>query len=457
MDLEQMLAATADEQFDLFAETVNRQLVKVLRTIGFDRRYVRAQGSYLFDAEGIRFLDCLSGYGVFNAGRNHPRIKAALKEAIDRDLPSMVQMDAPLLAGRLAKKLLSLVAVDHIDTVFFTNSGTESVEAALKFARGGTRRRRVVHCVDAFHGLTHGALSANGIPEFRQNFEPLLSDFEAVPFGDLECLESALRRKDVAAFIVEPIQGKGVYTAPSDYFDAAVRLCRKYGTLVIADEVQCGMGRTGRWFACQYWNESPDMVCVAKALSGGFIPAGAVCYPRKIYNRVYNSMERCVVHSNTFGRNTLAMVAGLATIEVIEQENLLDRAAEIGRQLLDGLQERTRNYEMVKEIRGQGCMIGIEFGRPNSFKLKAGWDFLHKITKGLFGQLIVVPLMTQHHILSQVSGQNDIIKLLPPLTLTHDDVQWILNALEPTIRECHRFPGSAWDVGKKLAKQALAA
>jgi ornithine--oxo-acid transaminase len=399
----------------------------------------------------------LSGYGVFNMGRSHPKIRAALHEALDLDLPGMVQMDAPLLAGRLAEKLLRVVGVPAIERVFFTNSGTEAVEAALKFARCATGRPRVLFLEDAFHGLTQGSLSANGNDSFRQGFEPLLPGFEQVPLGDLEALRAKLRSKDVAAFIVEPIQGKGVYTAPPGYFDDAIQLCREHGTLVIADEVQTGLGRTGKWFAFQHWKEQPDMVTVAKALSGGFIPVGAVCYPDRVYHKVFNHMERCVVHSNTFGRNPLAMVAGMAALEVIEEEGLMANAARRGDQILAGLRELAGRYEMIREVRGQGCIIGIEFGRPKSFLLRTGWDLVQTVNKGLFGQLIVVPLYARHHILSQVAGQNTIIKLLPTLTLTDEDVAWLMGALEDVIAECHKFPGSAWDVGKDLAKRAMAA
>jgi len=457
MDLNALLTATPEEQFDLFAKRVNLQLVKVLRTIGFDRQYVRGQGAYLWDSEGHKYLDCLSGYGVFNMGRSHPRIKEALKDAIDRDLPGMVQMDAPLLAGRLAERLLKIVDVPHIDRVFFTNSGTEAVEGALKFAKCATGRPRVLYCDSAFHGLTLGAVSCNGSKDFREGFEPLMADFKSIPFNNLEMLEAELSRKDVAAFIIEPIQGKGVYTAPLSYFDEAIRLCRKFGTLVIDDEVQTGMGRTGKWFACQHWNERPDIITVAKALSGGFVPAGAICYPDAVYRKVYSTMDRCVVHSSTFGRNPLAMVAGLSAIEVIEEEKLIENAARQGQKLLDGLRRMSTNFEMVREVRGQGCMVGIEFDRPKSFMLRTGWDLVQTVNKGLFGQLIVVPMLTKHRVLSQVAGKNTIIKLLPPLVLSDDDVAWVLRAMEDVIAECHKFPGSAWDVGKDLAKRAMAA
>lgn len=446
-----------EAQFGLYSETVNPQLTKVLRTIGFDRQYVRAQGAYLFDAKGDRYLDCLAGYGVFNVGRNHPRVKDALKAAIDADLPNMVQMDAPSLAGQLARKLLGLINVQQIDTVFFTNSGTEAVEGALKFARCKTKRPRVIHCDHAFHGLTNGSLSCNGNAEFRNGFEPLLPGFHSVPFGDLVALEESLKLRDVAAFIVEPIQGKGVYTQPSTYFDEAIKLCHKYGTLVIVDEIQTGFGRTGKWFAYQAWEQQPDIVCVAKGLSGGMIPVGAICYPRSVYNAVYSSMERCVVHSNTFGRNTLAMVAGLTSLQILEDEKLIENSRIQGAKILESFRALAKEFEMIREVRGDGLMIGIEFGRPKSFGLRTGWDLINRVNKSLFGQLIVVPLMRDHKILTQVAGHNTIVKLLPSLTLNDSDVEWLLRAFREVCENCHTFPGSAWDVGKDLAKRALRA
>lgn len=455
MDLPTILKEYAARQHDLFAATVNPQLVRVLRTIGFDKRYVRAAGAYLFDAEGQRYLDFLAGYGVFNMGRNHPRIKAALAEALNLDLPNMVQMDAPLLAGALAERLLARLPA-AIDRIFWTNSGTEANEAAIKFAKGATRRPRIAHCAHAFHGLTNGSLSANGNTEFRDGFEPLLPSV-AIPLGDLAALEAALKNKDVAALILEPIQGKGVHLPPRDFFAAAQALCRRYGTLLILDEVQTGLGRTGRWFAFEHWGLAPDIVTVAKALSGGFIPVGACCYTKAIYDKVYSSMERCVVHSNTFGRNTLAMVAGLAALEVIEEDGLLANAAARGEELLGGLRALQEKYELIREVRGIGCMIGIEFGRPRSFKLRAAWDLLHAVNKSLFGQLVVVPLMRDHRILTQVAGHNAIVKLLPPLCITTDDVRYFLSAFDQVCAACHEFPGAAWDVGKDLAKRALTA
>jgi acetylornithine/succinyldiaminopimelate/putrescine aminotransferase len=387
------------------------------------------------------------------------------------DTANMVQMDAPLLAGVLAKKLLEVVnrgiaqsgrtlkgAAPALDTVFFTNSGTEANEGAIKFARCATKRQRILYLDHAFHGLTTGSLALNGSDEFKKGFGDLLPGCVSIPAYDLKALEYELSKKDVAAFIFEPVQGKGIYFPQPEFFVQAQELCRKFGTLMIADEVQSGLGRTGRWFAFEHFGLAPDIVTIAKSLSGGFIPVGAICYHKDIYDKVYSKMERCVVHSNTFGRNTLAMTAGITALKILEEENLIENAAARGQEIVDGVNAMRERYEMLQEARGKGCMIAIEFQRPRSMSLKLGWDLVHKVNAGLFGQMVVVPLLTKHRILTQVTGHNcDIVRLLPPLCITEKDVKYFLASLDDVLADCHRFPGGAWDVGKQLAKQALSA
>ncbi len=454
---------------ELFSKYVNPQLARVLKTIGFSRNYVRAKGPYLYDNEGNEYLDFLAGYGVFNIGRNHETVKNELKKAIDADWPSMVQMDTPLLAGLLAENLLSVVngqnvesnkigstVINDLDTVFLTNSGTESIEGAIKFAKKATGRSKILSWDHSFHGLTTGSLSLNGNKEFRNGFGNLLPGCETIPFNDLDILEKELKKGDVAAFIIEPVQGKGVYIADPAFYVGAERLCKQYGTLLICDEVQTGFGRTGKWFAHHHWGIKPDIVTVAKALSGGFIPVGAIVYRREIYKKVFCSMDNCVVHSNTFGRNVLAMTAGLASIAVIEKEHIVENSAAMGSKLINGLRSMIDKYEMLSEVRGLGLMVGIEFAAPSSFSLKAGWKIVHAVNKGLFGQMVVVPLMCDHRILTQVAGHNvDIVKLLPPLIIDESHVNRFLTAFEQVMHECHKFPGSAWTIGKKLATEAL--
>ncbi len=457
VSITELLRDRGNDKFALHERHLNPQMVRVLRTIGYDRLYTRAEGPYLYDEADNRYLDLLSGFGVFALGRNHPTVKAALREVLELDLPDLVQMDVSLLAGILAEKLVQRTPAP-LTRLFFCNSGAEAVEAAIKFARYTTGRSRILYCEHAFHGLTMGALSLNGEEIFRQGFGPLLPDCEAIPFNDLEALERALRTRETAAFIVEPIQGKGVNLPDDDYLAEAARLCRKHGALFVADEIQTGLGRTGRLWAVEHWNVEPDMLLMAKALSGGFVPVGAVAMTAKIMDRVFNRMDRAVVHGSTFSKNNMAMAAGIATLEVLESENLIANAARQGDALLAELNRLAQRYEFFHQARGRGLMIALEFGKPDSFKLKTAWNLLETANKGLFSQMITIPLFKKHRILSQVAGHGmNVVKFLPPLVIGDDDRHWIVEAMDDVLADCHQVPGAIWDLGKTLAGHALKA
>lgn len=444
-----------ERKFDLHEQFLNNQMVRVLKTIGYDRNYKRALGQYLYDENNDQYLDLLSGFGVFAIGRNHPTVIAALHETLTLELPNLVQMDVSLLSGLLAEKILKTTP-PNLSKLFFCNSGTESVEAAMKFSRYVTQREKIIFCAHGYHGLTLGALSLNGEKIFREGFGPLLPGCEAVPFNDLEALERALSRRDVAAFIVEPIQGKGVNVPDDDYLPEAAKLCRKYGTLLVADEVQTGLGRTGKFWAVEHWQIEPDMICMAKALSGGFIPVGAVAMTTKIMDTVFNRMDRAVVHGSTFSKNNMAMAAGLATLQVIEDEHLVENSRRIGEEIIRAVNQSVPKYEFLKEARGKGMMIAIEFHAPKSLSLKAAWSMLEAANKGLFCQMVTIPLFKEHRILTQVAGHGmNVIKLLPPLNLTDGDRDWIINSLDKTIADTHQVPGSIWELGKNLASHAM--
>jgi ornithine--oxo-acid transaminase len=445
--------------YDLHEAHVNPVFVKMLKTIGFDKGYVRGEGCYLWDAQGNKYLDLLTGWGVFALGRNHPKVKAIIQQLMNENMPNLVRMECSLLSGLVAEKL-TLHAGGELSRVFFCNSGTETIEAAIKFARCATGRRDIVYCDHAFHGLTLGSLSLNGADFFRERFGDLLPGTSSVPFNDLVALEKALSSKSVAAFIVEPVQGKSCEVVADGYLAEVRRLCTKYGTVFICDEVQCGLGRTGKWFAFQHWNNAePDILCVAKALSGGYVPVGAVLTSPKIMDSVFNSMERCVVHSNTFGQNDMAMAAALASLYVIEEDKLVENAATMGEYAMTRLREIGKDCPFVSAIRGKGVMFGIDFERPkDSFKLKMAWDMLHKMNFGVFGQMVIIPLLQKHHILTQVAGYHtEVIKFLPPMTITKDDVHWFLRAMQETLMDTTRFPGAAWETVFGLAKRAIKA
>ncbi|MGF1570333.1 MAG: aspartate aminotransferase family protein [Nodosilinea sp.] len=455
MNILALIEQRQPDNFSLHGQYLNPQMVNVLKTIGFDRHYVKASGAYLFDDRGDRYLDLLSGFGVFALGRNHPTVVKALQDVLAAELPNLVQLDVSVLSGLLAERLQRLTPTG-LDRIFFANSGTESVEAAIKFSRRATGRAKIVYCQGGYHGLTLGSLSATGDPHFREGFGPFLPDFIEVPFGDLPALEQALARQDVAAFITEPIQGHGVWIPEPDYLPGALALCRRYGSLFIADEVQTGLGRTGKWWAVEHFGVEPDLLCMAKALSGGFVPVGAVACRAWIFEKVFNRMDRAVVHGSTFGKNNLAMAAGLATLEVLETEGWIDHAARMGRQLVNDLQPLVAQYEYLKAVRGLGMMMALEFGEPKSLNLKLSWKMLEAANRGLFSQIITVPLFTRHRILSQVAGYGmNVVKFLPPLILSDADRHWVVEAISDVVADAHRIPGAAWDFGKTLATQAL--
>jgi ornithine--oxo-acid transaminase len=439
IDLRALLDGRGDD-LDRWARTINPQFVRVLRTIDFDRTWERAEGAYLWDSDGHRYLDMLGGFGMYNVGRNNPRIRGALIEALELDTPGSVQMGATALPGLLAEALLDRTP-PRLERVQFTSSGTEAIEAALKLGRAATKRSRVISLDHGFHGLTLGSLSANGNPEFTARFGPLLPGFEQVPFGDLDALEQQLRREDVAVFLVEPVQGKGVNLPPDGYLEGAQALCRRYGTLFCVDEIQTGFGRTGKLFAFEHWGLEPDLVPVAKSLSGGYVPVGALLMSRAVHEAVYDSMQNAVAHGSTFAPNELAMAAGLATLQELEDERLVERAARLGEKLLELTRPLVDEFDVVREVRGLGLIWAIEFGEPESRKLS--WKVIEKMQPGLFAQLVVGPLFSQHRILSQVAGHKiAVLKALPPLVVSDEDIEYFAESLTSATKRAQRTPSA---------------
>jgi acetylornithine/succinyldiaminopimelate/putrescine aminotransferase len=428
--------ARAPDTLGLASRHLDPSLVDVLSILGFDQEYVSARGSYLYDSAGRAFLDLHTGEGFASLGHNHPDVRDALEATLAAGLLDGVQIHYSPLAGMLAEAL-SRRLPEGLDAVFFASAGAEAVDSAMKFARAATARPRLISCESSFHGVTLGPLSLVGDEFFKEGFGPLLPGCSSVPFGDLARLEAELRAKDVAAFIVEPIQGREVTLPPEGYLRGAQELCRRYGTMFVVDEIQTGLGRTGTWFALEQWELEPDFVLVGKALSGGYMPVAAMVTTRRIYQRAVGTLERCYVHQSTFGRNRLSMAAGLATMRVIERDRLVEHAAHVGALLRDGLAELQRRYEMIKEVRARGLMIGIELGAPASPVARLNWRLIHLASEGLFPQLIVIPLHRDHGVITMAAGKNDVIKLLPPLTLSESEAQSFLEALDAVLAECH--------------------
>jgi ornithine--oxo-acid transaminase len=451
-DVRQILSERAGEAMALNDRHLNPQLGRIVRTLGFDRTWVRGEGAHLIDDGGERYLDLLNGYGVFAVGRNHPDVIAALRDVMDAQTANLPQLGVTVLTGVLGEQLLAR-APASLDAMVPANSGTEAVEAAIKLSRAATGRPRILHAEHAFHGLTLGSLSLNGNAEFRDGFGPLLADCDPVPFGDLDALERALAARDVAAFIVEPVQGKGVNVAPDGYLQGAQERCRAAGTLFVCDEVQTGLGRTGRFLALEHWGLQPDMVCVAKALSGGFVPVGAVLASRAVMDAVFDGMERGVRHGSTFGGNDLAAAAGLATLAVIEREGLVERSERLGALLLELTRPLIDRYEVVREVRGLGLMWAIELGAPRGALSRSMFGAVERAQPGLFAQLITVPLFHEHRILCQVAGHGvNVVKALPALVVSEDEIRRFAAALEEVVAGAERMPSAMARFGWRMAR-----
>ncbi len=454
-DLKNLLDSRFGENYELHEKYVNRTLATVLKTIGFDKCYKSAKGAYLYDAENNAYLDFISGYGVYGMGRNHPVIAKAIKDAIDLDLSNMVQLDCAQLSGLLAERIVNLHN-NHLSACFFCNSGTEANEGAIKFARAHTKRSKIISMDGGYHGLTYGSMSVTQTAHFQEGFGPFLPDTDSIKFNDIDDLENKLKAGDVAAFIAEPVIGHGVNIPSDDFFPKAQELCRKYGTLFIMDEVQTGFGRTGKMFAYQHWNLEPDIVTMAKALSGGYVPCGCFITTREIHQSVYSPLDNCVKHSTTFGRNNLAMVSGLATIHVLENEGMVENCAKMGKLLKEKLTALQQKHSYIKEVRGLGLMIAIEFQEPKGILQKATWKMLKAANNSLFTQMIVTSLMDNYKIITQVTSHEvHAVKLLPPFIITEAEVDKFVKAFDETLSEAANPTSSLMKFGKRLIAASI--
>jgi ornithine--oxo-acid transaminase len=446
--------ARADETLSLAARHLDPSLVDVLRILGFDREYRSARGSYLYDDTGRAYLDLHTGEGFASLGHGHPDARAVLEAVLAADLVDGVQLHYSVLAGMLAEELSARLPAG-LEAMSFASTGAEAVDSALKFARAATGRPRLLSCESSFHGVTLGPLSIVGDEFFKEGFGPLLPGCARVPFGDLARLESELSRRDVAAFIVEPIQGRLVTLPPPGYLEAAQALCARYGTLLVVDEIQTGLGRTGAWFALDRWGLEPDFVLVGKALSGGYMPVAAMVTRREIFQRAVGTLERSYVHQSTFGRNRLSMAAGLATLRIIERDGLVERSARMGVLLRDGIASLARGHELIGEVRGAGLMIGIELRAPRSRRGQLAVRLMRMASEGLFPQLVVIPLHRDHGVITMAAGKNDVIKLLPPLTLSEEEAHAFLDALDAVLSDCESGAGRNWAVVREIATATL--
>lgn len=452
-----------DEIMDLYAKYINPVLVAVNQSGNYDRLYIQAQGMNIRDYEDKEYLDFVGGYGSVNVGHNHPRILNTIQNYIAAKPPGILQVTPGYFASLLGEKLCGVLPGD-INRVFFCNSGTEAVEGALKLARIYTGRSKYISTKNSFHGKSFGSLSVTGREKYQKFFRPLLSEVLFTDYNSTDELEEMLQSKEIAAMIVEPVQGEGgVIAAKPGYLKECLKLCHKYGTLLIVDEVQTGFGRTGKMFAVEHDGVVPDIIACAKSLGGGIIPIGAYGTKEEIWRQAYGNQSKYLLHTSTFGGNGLCSAVALEAIDIITEEKLSENAAEIGEYLINGLRDISNDYNFIKEVRGKGLLIGIEFDYSVSEGISALADLIKSMVpaniKRIFSALsndiaesmrnfvddnieniekylsenfasqFSAEMLNDYGIISIVTLNNpNVIRIEPPLIITKTEADIFLNA-----------------------------
>lgn len=420
-------------------EHLNPVLAQMMVLLNYDRRFVRAEDTYVWDENGEKYLDFLGAFGALSFGHNHPKVI----EAVDRvkELPNYLQVNLNAVGAALAHNLAEILPGD-LEHSFFCNSGAEAVEGALKLARIASGKQKIIAAKGSFHGKSMGALSLTGKESYQKPFAPLVLGIVHVPYGDAGALEKELAAGDTAAVILEPIQGEGgVIVPPEGYLPEVRRLCDKYNAYLILDEIQTGLGRTGYNFACEHEGVVPDIMCLAKALSGGIIPIGAFCTTKTIWNKAYGTMDRYLLHTSTFGGNTRAVAAGLAAVELLVEEDLAYQAREKGQYLLNRLRPMVDKYPLLKEVRGRGLMIGLEF-HPHEGGIvnKLSGGAVNKLAQEYTGALVQGEMLNKHRVITGFTLNNpNVIRLEPPLTVTYEDLDHVASALEDILSQYKSF------------------
>lgn len=452
--VDEALSLTRAEVRKYYAAHVNPGLATLLSMLDFDKRFVRASGTRVWDAEGNEYLDFLGGFGALNLGHNHPRLIAALEKVAE--VPNLLQAGLGAMAAALARNL-ALITPGRLTRSFFCNSGAEAVEGAIKLARASTGRTKLISCENSFHGKSFGALSLTAREKYQKPFVPLLPDCVTVPYGDLLRLKDELKDGRAAAFIVEPVQGEGgIIVPPKGYLGGARKLCDEYGAKLIVDEVQTGFGRTGWMFACEEEGVTPDILCVAKSLGGGVMPIGAFITDEKTWDSAYGGIERCQIHTSTFGGNTRAAAVAIEAIRILKEEGLAEQAREKGQYLISKLNSIASRYKIIREVRGKGLLVGIEFDKATkglAEKLTGG--VINRLSQEFTASLVAVELLNEHRIITAYTLNNpNVIRLEPPLTVSYEELDRVITALE-RILEKHRGFASLAFSGVKTAARAI--
>jgi len=448
LDIDEALKLNRKQVRELYKNHVNPSWAKLQSLLDMDINYVKAEGTRVWDEHGNEYLDFVGGFGSLNIGHNHPSVLDAL-EKVEKS-PVMLQTALGKFSSVLAHNL-SQLAPGELNNCWFCSSGTEAVEGALKLARIYTGRSSFIYCYDGFHGKTMGALSVTGRKKYQEPFQPLIPGCVPVPFGDAEALEKALQETDAAAFIVEPVQGEGgIITPPEGYFKKVRELCTRYKTLLIFDEIQTGLGRTGTFFACEHEEIVPDVIVMAKSLSGGVIPIGGYITTASIMKGAYGgSLDKGLMLTSTFGGNTRSAAAAVASVNAIVEENLTAQAQEKGEYFLQRLQELKERFDIIKEVRGRGLLIGMEFEQSGGFLNSLTAGTVKKLSSDFLSSLIAAELLKKYHIMVVFTLNNpNVIRLEPPLTVSYEDIDRVVNAFNELFAAHGNFVKFAFQSGK---------
>ncbi|KZL24597.1 Putrescine aminotransferase [Pseudovibrio sp. Ad37] len=454
-----------------FRQHINPYLADFLQTLHCDRVFTKASGVVLTDSEGRDYLDFVAGYGCLNLGHNPPKVVKAVQDFLVGDNPNFVQyISMPQQTSLLAERLCERVG-NGMRRVFFSNSGTEAVEAAIKLARAASPHHKILHAENSYHGKTMGALSVTGRDKHKRYFLPLIPGTLCVPFNDLDAMETAMQQRDIAALVLEPILGEGGVHVPSEgYLRGARELCNRYGVMLILDEVQTGMGRTGRFLASEWEGVDADILCLSKSLSGGLMPIGATLASTEIWDRAYGTSDRFLAHSSTFGGGNLASTAALATLDALDDGTVMANAHQVGEKLRVDLNAISQQYDFIGEIRGKGMMLAVSFDANFSQAISAGahefatrlpgdwhmtWKFLpDQVRKNLldamnrfegtlsemFCMRFVTKLAMDHGILTFLTANSStVIRLQPPLILSQDQANRFVSAFRDVCRDMSTF------------------
>lgn len=434
---------------------VHPRLLKMFEMGGMSAVFTRGAGQYMWDVGGTRYLDLLAGGGVFFVGRNHPRINEALRDVLELELPNLSVVNASALGGLLAERLLKL-AGPTFTKVVFANSGAEATEVCIRFSRYMTRRRRFLSLTGAFHGRTFGAISLCGFEQMKEGQDPMMPTVTPIRPNDIAALRAELSKQDVAALFVEPVQGMTTEVMDPTYMREAEALCRQYGTVFVCDEIQTGLGRTGSWFASTDMGVRPGMITVSKTLAGGQVPVSAVLMSEEVYEGVYSKFKAGPIYFSTFAENNLAMAAGLATLDVLEEMDAPARARALSQQLRDGLIDIASRYDCIERISGKGLMIAIYFKESDRISLRVQQELLGVADKGAFATAVNCDMFVKQRIIVQIPGPElNAIKILPPVTITDEDVRYFLGALEDTLSGYYKTGGPVVTLAGGLVKDTI--